>query len=562
MVTSSGERRLMASPSRSVLQTSITTGNVELYYKNEILDAKTGEILVAGKNNWDSYDSGPVAVDILPDAACGECAGLELVLGGEIFAVDLNPRTPGGGSVGNAVRRFNDLPGLGGITYYPKYVGFGYVNSMTSIADYNLDGNLDVIMNGATSSSATSTTTVFFWDVTNNTFKTFQPRQPNNSSWPHGTGRINLADVDGDGQMNATFVSGARIYSLKEDFTLLWQKTITEQTSGFTSTTVFDFNNDNAVEIVYRDEANLYIIDGKTGNAFTTVRCRSRTANDYPIVVDVDADGATEICVSCATNDNVDINNNGNTPFGQIRTYKSSLEPWVSARKVWNQYAYFNVNVNDDLTIPQIQQKHHLVFSQDVCGTGENRALNSFLNQSAILDSKGCKTYPSADVAFLANPSLLNVVPPTCPDQDFLVSFSLQNIGDLDLNGNFPVTFYSGDPRLAGATKLSTEIITFNNFRIGDQLDVTDLAVSGTGGPFTLFAVLNDDGSTVPTPISLPNSGFEECDLGNNIASASVDPRAFQLASTSTDHIQCGAGPSPPNGTATVYKPEGPSSRQ
>lgn len=532
-------------------------GNVELYYKNEILDAKTGEILVAGSGNWDTMDSGPVAVDLLPDAACGECAGLELVLGGVIHAVDLDPRTPGGGSVGTPVRRFNDLPGLGGITYFPKYVSFGYVNSMTSIADYNLDGNLDVIMNGATSASATSTTTVFFWDVYNNTFKTFQPRQPNGSSWPHGTGRINLADIDGDGKMNATFVSGARIYALKEDFTLLWQKTITEQTSGFTSTTVFDFNNDNAVEIVYRDERNLYIIDGKTGNAFTTVPCRSRTANDYPIVVDVDADGATEICVSCSSNDNADINNNGNTPFGQIRTFKSSLEPWVSARKVWNQYAYFNVNINDDLTVPQVQQKHHLVFSEDVCGTGENRALNSFLNQSAILDSKGCKTYPSADVAFVANPSLLNVTPPLCPDKDFVVSFSLQNVGDLDLNGDFPITFYNGDPRLAGAVKLRTEIIKFSDFRIGDQLDIPDLTVSGTGGPFTLFAVLNDNGSTVPTPISLPNSGFGECDFSNNIVSASVNPRAFQLSAAATDHIQCGAGASTPNGTLRVFKPEG-----
>ncbi|MEX2233154.1 MAG: hypothetical protein WD824_13410, partial [Cyclobacteriaceae bacterium] len=532
-------------------------GLVELYYKNEIMDAHTGQILVTGTGTWNSFDSGPVAVDILPTASCGECAGLELVLGGQIFAVDLTPRTPGGGSVGTAIKRFNDLPGLGGITYYPKYVTFGYVNSMTSVADYNLDGNLDVVMNGATSASATSTTTVFFWDVFNNQFKTYQPKQPNGTSWAHGTGRINLADIDGDGQMNATFVSGQRIFALKEDFTLLWRQTITEQTSGFTSTTVFDFNNDNAVEIVYRDEANLYIIDGTTGTAATTVPCRSRTANDYPIVVDVDADGATEICVSCATNNMVDIQNNANTVFGQIRTYKSSLEPWVSARKVWNQYAYFNVNVNDDLTIPQIQQKHHLVFSAGVCGPGQNRALNSFLNQSAILDSKGCKTYPSADVAFVANPSLLNIVPPTCPDKDFTVSFSLQNIGDLDLNGNFPITFYSGDPTLAGAVKLSTEVIAFSNFQIGAQLDIPNIIVPGTGGAFTLFAVLNDNGSSMPTPISLPNSGFDECNFSNNIASASVNPRVFQLGTTSTDHIQCGAGPSPPNGSVTAFKPEG-----
>ncbi len=531
-------------------------GQVELYYKNEILDAKTGVKLVNGSGNWNELDSGPVAVDILDDSECSECQGLELVLGGRIYAVDLTPRTAGGGSVGSPIKDFNNLPGLGSTVYHPKYVSFGYVNSMTSVADYNLDGHLDVVMSGATSKSATSTTTVFFWDVHNNDFAMYQPKQPDNKSWPHGTGRINLADVDGDGKMNATFVSGASIYSLKEDFTLLWQKNIIEQTSGFTSTTVFDFNNDNAVEIVYRDEANLYIIDGTTGNAFTTVPCRSRTANDYPIVVDVDGDGATEICVSCATDDNVDINNNDNTPYGQIRTYKSSLEPWVSARRVWNQYAYFNVNVNDDLTIPQVQQKHHLIFSQDVCGTGENRALNSFLNQSAILDSKGCKTYPAADITFVPNPELLNIVPPTCPDQDFLVSFSLENIGDLSVTGDIPITFYNGNPSVAGAVKLGTQIISLTNLRIGDQLDIQDMVVTGTGGAFTLFAVLNDNGSTAP-PITLPNSGFDECNFLNNIVSASVVPRAFPLSTSMTDHIQCGVDPSPPNGSVKAYKLEG-----
>src|SRR5690606_29417175 len=84
-----------------------------------------------------------------------------------------------------------------------------------------------------------------------------------------------------------------------------------------------------------------------------------------------------------------------------------------------------------------------------------------------------------------------------------------------------------------------------------------DIAVSGTGGTFTLFAVLNDAGTTVPTPIKLPNSGFDECNFSNNVVSATVIPRAFQLSTSSTNHVQCGAGPSPPNGSARAFKPEG-----
>src|SRR5690606_16424081 len=47
-------------------------GLVELYYKNEILDAKTGVKLVNGKGDWSTIDSGPVAVDILADNECTE----------------------------------------------------------------------------------------------------------------------------------------------------------------------------------------------------------------------------------------------------------------------------------------------------------------------------------------------------------------------------------------------------------------------------------------------------------------------------------------------------------
>ncbi len=493
---------------------------------------------------------------------CEECDGLELVLGGEIYAVDLTPRTENGGRLVGPHKKFNDISTT---KWYPRYTQWGYATSMTSVADFNQDGHLDVVMAGSTGSGTSGATYVYFWDVHNNTGKTFRVCQGNTwnsncSTWAHGTGRINLADVDGDGKMNATFVSGKYIYSLKEDFTLLWRQEIHEQTSGFTSTTVFDFNNDNAVEVVYRDEEYLYIIDGKTGVPFTQIVCQGRTANEYPIVVDVDGDGATEICVSCYTRANVNVDNDTDElPKAQIRMYKSALEPWVSARKVWNQYAYFNVNVNDDLTIPQFQQDHHLVFSPDPCsgGVGPNRPMNSFLNQSAILDSKGCKTYPSADVAFIDSPLPVNVVPPTCPGQDFTVSFTIQNVGDLDLSGDLPVTFYAGDPLQPGATKLKTETIALGAFRRGDQIHVENLNVTGTGSTFELFVVLNDNGSTTPSPITLPNSPIGECDLGNNIASATVVPAVFNLASTTTDHLQCGADPATPNGTASVFKPEG-----
>src|SRR5690606_26029590 len=133
----------------------------------------------------------------------------------------------------------------------------------------------------------------------------------------------------------------------------------------------FDFNGDGAYETVYRDEKFLYIINGVTGEPFknelgedSKIECRSRTSSEYPIVVDVNGDGATEICVVCNTDDNVNASGgDAKINEGQVRVYKSKGESWVPSRKVWNQHTYFNVNINDDLTIPRQQQKHHLTFS-------------------------------------------------------------------------------------------------------------------------------------------------------------------------------------------------------
>jgi large repetitive protein len=521
-------------------------GRVELYYRNEILDARTGTIIVPGSGDWNLVDAGPVAVDVLPGN------GLELVLGGEIFTVGLGARTAGAGSV-TVAKRFNDLPTLGPITYFPKFNG-SYVTSQTSIADFNLDGKLDIVMNGATSSSSTATTTVFFWDVTNNNFKTYQPKQLNGSSWYNGTGRVNLADIDGDGKLNATFVSGSRLFALNDDFSLKWAVTISELTSGFTSTTVFDFNNDGANEIVYRDEANLYIIDGKTGNAFATAVCKSRTANEYPIVVDADADGATEICVTCASNDGTDINVLADNVFGQVRMFKSNLDPWVPARKVWNQHAYFNVNVNDDLTIPRSQQQHQLISASGVAPCRPGQPLNTFLNQSPILDSKACPTYPSPDVAFKGP---LTFTTPTCPTTNFTVSFTVENVGDLILTGNMPITFYNGDPSKPGAQKLNTQTIVLNQFKPDSLRKVVNMTVVGTGGSFTLFASLNDAGTTTPSPIAQPNTSIIECIYTNNFVSVPIVPTNFKIITEDSDQIKCGSLPANPNGTVQAYKLEG-----
>lgn len=524
-------------------------GQVELFYKDEIRDAKTGTRLVAGNHtSWAGMNGGPVAVDILGDG------NLELVSGLKIYQVNLGSRTQDAGSLTLLDER-NE--------YKIKRS-----ENTTSIADYNQDGFLDVIATGMDNSWVT---TVFFWDVKNDVLQTFSDPIPyvaeNNLNcsassgtdsyaygWFNGTGRLNIGDLDGDGNLNVSFVSGRFLYALDENFNLLWRVDVNEETSGYTGCTLFDFNGDGKTEVVYRDEQWLYIINGTDGSIYTQIRCISRTNVEYPIVADVDADGSTELCLVCGTSDVDAWDNFCNLSYAensQVRVFKSGGEPWVPARRVWNQHGYFNVNVNDDLTIPAHQQKHHLVWSEGTCTQGPNRPLNNFLNQSPFLSSEGCPTYPSPDLTFVDNS--LSITNPQCPELDFQVSFQMTNNGDVDITGDVPISFYNGNPLQAGAIKLATVSVTLNHLKVGEVVSINE-TVTGPGSEFQLYIVLSDNGTTLPTPISMPNTNFLECDYSNNILDGLVSPLPFALSTEKTDNIFCVGSTVPANGSASAYR--------
>ena len=63
------------------------------------------------------------------------------------------------------------------------------------------------------------------------------------------------------------------------------------RSSSATGSSVFDFEADGAAEVVYNDECFLRAYEGATGRVLFQVPNSSRTATEYPVIVDVDTDG-------------------------------------------------------------------------------------------------------------------------------------------------------------------------------------------------------------------------------------------------------------------------------
>lgn len=140
-----------------------------------------------------------------------------------------------------------------------------------------------------------------------------------------------------------------------------WRRSTEDGSSRVTGSTLFDFNGDGAVEVIYNDECFFRIYDGSTGMTLFKQASESRTRIEHPIVADVDADGNAEIVFSTSTESRFCSVRNQRGPNGQ--TYASLYNPgievwgdpqdlWVSARKIWNQHAYHVTHITESGDVP------------------------------------------------------------------------------------------------------------------------------------------------------------------------------------------------------------------
>ncbi|MEZ4772906.1 MAG: FG-GAP-like repeat-containing protein [Bacteroidia bacterium] len=471
------------------------SGEPEIYIGNQIFRASDGVLLVNGvdglgggsEGGYVNTESFPVPVDIFSStdiipatgSPCGSpCDGLELVAGDTCYAVDLTS--------------------ISGLTAVSWASGLG--DGVTSVADMDNDGDPDAVIMVSGKIS--------MWDIRSGSqlFTTYTMTGSTTSG-----GRINLADFDNDGYMEIG-AAGKNVYAVLDtniSGTLVAKWTyVTDDGSERTGSTVYDFEGDGANEVVYSDEEYLYVYDGATGDELVKIVSQSGTRFDYPLVVDVNDDGQSEIVLTSQIG-----NGPGFSGNNFIRAYRSKFQPWVPARPVWNQHTFLCTNINDDLTVPVHQQNHWIV-----------PKLNGFLVQSPTRLVNGEPAFQAPDV----QPHILGSDNSKCGNDSLGIIVRIGNTGDGKFPAGATVAFYLGNPRVSGSIFLDTAMTTVTVDE-GNYENMT-FYIPFTSGDFPgdLFVVLNDTGfATAQLPLDLsldfPVTYIGECDYTNNITNAYIN---------------------------------------
>lgn len=175
---------------------------------------------------------------------------------------------------------------------------------------------------------------------------------------------------------------------------LRWSTNTQDISSSRTGSSVFDFQGDGAAEVIYNDECFLHIYNGSDGSEALAevVPNSSRTDLEYPLVVDVDRDGNSEIVVPANRDQALSRDHCDDAYAAALAVPKAELpatfaqgtagifvfgdpaDRWVRTRPIWNQYSYHVTNVSEAGVVPAVEQDNFRVkglnnYRQNVQGT-------------------------------------------------------------------------------------------------------------------------------------------------------------------------------------------------
>jgi hypothetical protein len=280
------------------------------------------------------------------------------------------------------------------------------------------------------------------------------------------SGPPTIGDFDNDGEPEIGVAGSGKYMVFETDGAVKWSREVSDWSSGFTGSSVFDFEGDGAAEVVYADENDLWVFNGADGSVkLRETRHSNVTCSEYPTVADVDKDGHAEIIYASAMYSGLETG---------IRVIGDANNSWAPARPVWNQHAYAVTNVNPDATIPanpQVNWDSYNTFRSGDITAGQGGGMADLV---AIIDD----------------------VCTECAEGSVVVQARIANQGSADVRDPFIVSLFAVDAN--GVTERLQSQHMEPPLEAGSALPtlVFDAKVT-VSGPYDIHLTV-DDGSLVP----------------------------------------------------------------
>jgi len=244
-----------------------------------------------------------------------------------------------------------------------------------------------------------------------------------------------IADFDGDGRPEIGVAGGFadsvyHLYRANEhspgvpptptlgQLFVRWTKTTDDNSSNVTGSSVFDFQGDGSAEVIYQDECNVWVYSGTDGRTQLQLPNTTGTIHEYPLVVDADGDGNSEILVVAnATNSPTDCPGLPDTSYRSgLYVFGDTNDRWVPTRKVWTQHTYHVTNATTAGNVPLAEMNNWATpglndYRKNAQGEGVFNAPDLAVDLAVGLE--GCATSTLSLRARVTNLGALGVFPGT-----------------------------------------------------------------------------------------------------------------------------------------------------
>jgi hypothetical protein len=368
----------------------------------------------------------------------------EIVSGRHAWQVDWQPGVNPG-----------DPPVVTVIPYWTYTGPDGY----PAVADFDGDGAPEVVVVGSSQVAVLNGQTGALWcgvDPTDAVCLADPAQRTQPLAIPGGLtsnrgGPPTVADFDADGRPEIG-VAGGYAYSVYDvnrpgevivqppgdpppaagQIFVRWSQATQDLSSNATGSSVFDFQGDGAAEVIYADECFVRVYSGTDGTVQLELPSSSATIHEYPLVVDVDADGNSEILIVAT--------HHSSCPHASrqgLFVYGDTNDEWVPTRRVWTQHTYHVSNATSDGNVP-LQEANNWTTA----------GLNNYRQN---VQGDGVFNAPDLTVDLTIGLSL-------CSQGQLELRARVSNIGALGVLPGVEVTFFDGTG--GTGTLLGTDVTT------------------------------------------------------------------------------------------------------